>query len=64
MGTLTTVKASTHPALAAVAGGAVLAMLRRRYLQWGATASERRSPLAGDDLIPAADLVVTRAISI
>lgn len=51
---------------AAAVGGTVLmiALLRRRYLRWGATAAERRSVLLGDELLPAADLVATRAISI
>jgi hypothetical protein len=39
-------------------------MLRRRLLTWGATASEASSLLPGDDLLPDADLVTTRAISI
>jgi hypothetical protein len=38
--------------------------LRRRLLTWGATASEVSGPLPGDELVPDADLVATRAISI
>ncbi len=38
--------------------------LRRRLLDWGASAEETRRPLPGDELLPAADLVATRAISI
>lgn len=41
-----------------------LLLLRRRLLTWGATASEASSLLPGDDLLPDADLVTTRAISI
>jgi glyoxylase-like metal-dependent hydrolase (beta-lactamase superfamily II) len=38
--------------------------LWRAMLDWGATADEARRPLPGDDLLPAADLVATRAMSI
>lgn len=38
--------------------------LWRRMLDWGATAEEINRPLRGDELLPDADLVATRAISI
>lgn len=51
-----------------VAGTAALAAFvvatRRRYLRWGATAAEVDMPLMGDALLPAADLVATRAITV
>jgi hypothetical protein len=37
---------------------------RGRRLRWGTTADEVRSALPGDDLIPNADLMATRAITI
>jgi hypothetical protein len=39
-------------------------VLRARQLHWGATADETTAPLPGDTLIPAADLVATRAITV
>ncbi len=55
-----------------LAGGGLLAALGalvgprlwRRMLDWGATAEEVHRPLPGDELLPDADLVATRAISI
>jgi glyoxylase-like metal-dependent hydrolase (beta-lactamase superfamily II) len=54
-----------------LAGAASLAVgvlagprLWRRMLDWGATAEETHRPLPGDELLPVADLVATRAISI
>ena len=38
--------------------------LRRRILRWGATAGEASSPLPGDELLPDADVVSTRAVTI
>ncbi len=38
--------------------------MRFRYLSWGATDQEMVDPLAGDDLIPNADMIATRAITI
>ncbi|MEV4642948.1 SRPBCC family protein [Actinoplanes sp. NPDC049548] len=38
--------------------------VRRRLLTWGATSQEAAGPLAGDDLLPDAGLVSTRAITI
>lgn len=48
----------------AVAVAAVAALLRRRLLRWGATDDEARMTLAGDDLIPGADLTATRAVTV
>ena len=44
-----------------LAGGPVL---RRRYLRWGATDEEVQAGLPGDETLPDADLVATRAITI
>jgi hypothetical protein len=50
---------------AAVAGEAVYRRyLRGWVLNWGATAAEAARPLPGDELLEAADIVATRAISI
>jgi hypothetical protein len=38
--------------------------MRFRYLRWGATDQEIGDPLAGDDMIPNADVIATRAITI
>jgi hypothetical protein len=38
--------------------------IRPWMLNWGATAEERRRPLAGDDLVPDACYVTTRAVTI
>jgi hypothetical protein len=38
--------------------------MRRRYLTWGATAEEVDAELPGDDLLPDADMLSTRAITI
>jgi len=55
--------------LAAVASLAAVGVLAgpptwRRLLDWGATAEETHRALPGDELLPDADLVATRAISI
>jgi len=42
----------------------VAALLRRRYLRWGATNDELHHSLAGDELLPTADQSTTRAITI
>jgi hypothetical protein len=49
-----------------VGGAALLAagVARRRMLRWGATDSELRRTLPGDELSPMANLVSTRAITI
>lgn len=50
-----------------VVGGAVVAYAtvgRAWHLRWGADDQEVVAPLPGDDLLPAADLVATRAIAI
>ena len=38
--------------------------MRFRYLRWGATDRELGDSLPGDDLIPSADMIATRAITI
>lgn len=53
--------------LAAVAAAGAVAAYRqgrRAQLAFGATAEEEAAELPGDDLVPAADLVATRAITI
>ena len=50
-------------AVAGVFAGVFLAA-RRASLRWGATDNELRMPLPGDELLPAPNLVATRAISI
>jgi hypothetical protein len=53
-------------ALAALAASSWLyrSLLRERVLNWGATADEASRRLPGDDLLPDADIVATRAIRI
>src|SRR6478735_7183287 len=53
-------------ALPAVVAGVVCvgALLRGRYLRWGATAGERRQALFGDGLLPQVNQSTTRAITI
>jgi hypothetical protein len=53
-------------ALAAAAGWALVYRLGLRAwcLTWGATAAEAAEPLPGDDLLPDAEIVATRAITI
>ena len=46
------------------AGAALYAFLREPMLGWGATSVEGARPMPGDDLVPHADLVATRAITI
>ena len=50
--------------LVLTAAGIYAFVLRRRMLAWGATANEVRAPMPGDGLVPEADLVATRGISI
>jgi hypothetical protein len=48
-------------------GGAVaagIAVVRARYLRWGATDVELKAVLPGDELVPDADLTATRAITV
>jgi hypothetical protein len=48
-------------------GGAVavgVALVRARYLRWGATDEELEAELPGDELVGAADLTATRAVSV
>jgi hypothetical protein len=51
-----------------VAGAAFVCVIasraRRGYLNWGANAEEIQEALVGDELLPHADIVATRAISI
>ncbi len=49
---------------AGVAAGAYSPPARRWYLGWGATPAERERALPGDDLVPAADIQSTRAVTI
>jgi hypothetical protein len=49
--------------IAAVVAGTVAA-LRAWHMRWGATPSEVRGALPGDEMIPLADLTTTRAITI
>jgi hypothetical protein len=49
---------------ALAAAAALSPPARRRYLSWGATPQEAAGPLPGDDLLPGADLLSTRAVSI
>jgi hypothetical protein len=54
-------------AAALVAGAWVFAyprLLRTRCLTWGATAAEAARPMPGDELLPDADVVSTRAVTI
>ena len=46
------------------AGAVTYAFLREPMLGWGATSAEGARPMPGDDLVPHADLVATRAITI
>lgn len=48
----------------ALAAVAYAPSLRRWYLTWGATVEEIDATLPGDDLLPEADMVSTRAITI
>jgi len=48
----------------AVTVAAYAAIVRPRMLSWGATVAERSGPLPGDDLVPDARYVTTRAITI
>jgi hypothetical protein len=52
-------------ALAVGAGAAAYRLVwRQRLLTWGATAAEAAAVMAGDDLLPDADIVSTRAVTI
>ena len=51
--------------LTAIGGAtAYIFVARPRLLSWGATNQESREPLPGDELVPDADLIATRAITI
>jgi hypothetical protein len=61
------IKTITCAALAAVGSGGVIAyplFFRRWCLTWGATAEEVSRKLPGDELLPEASLVSTRAVTI
>jgi hypothetical protein len=51
-------------ATSAALAGLTFAVARPWFLGWGATRAERQRPLPGDDIVPAAALRETRAISI
>jgi hypothetical protein len=51
-------------AAVAALGCTVSAVLRRRFLRWGATDHEVSITLAGDEFVPHADVTATRAITI
>ena len=55
-------------AATAVSGGVAVAayfgFLRDRHMNWGATRDEAHGPLPGDELMPDADIVATRAVEI
>jgi hypothetical protein len=61
MKTRTTLRALAGLALAGVA---YRRLLRQPILTWGATKAESEGHLAGDELLPGADVVSTRAITI
>ena len=59
------VKTATGVALAAGAGSIAYPLFFRRWcLTWGATAEEASRKLPGDELLPEADIVSTRAVTI
>jgi hypothetical protein len=61
------IKAIAGAALAALGSGSVIAyplFFRRRCLTWGATAEEVSRKLSGDELLPEAGLVSTRAVTV
>ena len=59
-----TASRALRPLLIGAVAAAGYALARRRALRWGATASEPAVGLPGDELLPDADLVATRAITI
>jgi hypothetical protein len=61
------IKTIAGAALAALGSGSVIAyplFFRRRCLTWGATAEEVSRKLSGDELLPEAGLVSTRAVTV
>ena len=61
------IKTIAGAALAAAGSGSIIAyplFLRRRCLTWGATPEEVSGKLPGDELLPEAGLVSTRAVTI
>jgi hypothetical protein len=64
-GKLMRARRETRLAVSALVGIAAYGLeVRPRLLNWGATREESESPVLGDDLIAAPDLVATRAITI
>ncbi|WP_454855804.1 SRPBCC family protein [Promicromonospora soli] len=61
---MTSGRRSSLGAVAAAAAIAATWAVRRASLRWGATDEELRMPLPGDDVLPAPDLMATRAITI
>ena len=57
-------KLVTAIALVTAGAGVYLRLLRRPVLDWGATATEAARRMPGDDLLPDAGLVATRAITV
>jgi hypothetical protein len=50
--------------LASTAIALYIGTVRRWHLNWGATAEEARGEVAGDEMMPDADIVATRAVEI
>lgn len=50
--------------LSSIASAGYLLFLRPWHLHWGATPVEVRRPMPGDSLVPAPDLIATRAVTI
>ncbi|HET7648192.1 MAG TPA: hypothetical protein VFK17_06445 [Gaiellaceae bacterium] len=61
---MTTQRTCRRVAGLAAAGLGYRLFLRRRLLDWGATRGEAAGALPGDELLPGADVVSTRAITI
>jgi hypothetical protein len=57
---------TSFPRRVALAGavGCAGALLRSRYLRWGATDAEMQMALPGDDLVKDSDLTATRAVTV
>jgi hypothetical protein len=52
------------PLVALTCAAAAAVALRRTQLRWGATPEEVAAPLPGDEILPDADLVATRATDV
>jgi hypothetical protein len=48
----------------ALGSAVAVAIARRRYVRWGATDEEVNMALPGDELVPHADVMATRAVTI